>query len=155
MKAEDGRFLAVILGSGAGENAADLADKCTLHPELAGGVQELAHLTVHVAKAGRCAENDRSGYGRCIHHSNWDMGHALLGFQSSHHPQYLIGQRFRYALDDRQQLYDLAWLHIFVKFGRKSTIYRDKIKALQEQGLWCNRYGLKDEVLAVIVYNVL
>src|SRR5262249_20851389 len=58
MERSDGRFLAAMLGARAGEHAADLADECSLHPEAAGLVQEVAHLCAHVAEARGRTEDD-------------------------------------------------------------------------------------------------
>src|SRR5215813_10076059 len=58
MERGDGRFLAAMLGARAGEHAADLADECSLHPEAAGLVQEVAHLCAHVAEARGRTEDD-------------------------------------------------------------------------------------------------
>ena len=40
----DRRLLAAVLGGGAGEDAADLADQRARHPQAAGLVEEVAHL---------------------------------------------------------------------------------------------------------------
>jgi len=47
-----------MLGGGAGEYAADLADQGAIHPQAAGLIEEVAHLRRHVAEPGRGAEDD-------------------------------------------------------------------------------------------------
>jgi hypothetical protein len=47
-----------MLGCSAGEHTADFTGQGTLSPELASGIRELAHLTLHVAEAGGRAEDN-------------------------------------------------------------------------------------------------
>src|SRR5262249_14458498 len=53
VKAGDRRFLAAVLCSGAGEDAANLADQRPFDPQAAGLVEEVAHLGAHIAEARR------------------------------------------------------------------------------------------------------
>ena len=50
-EAEDGAFLAAVLGGRRGEHRADLADQLALRPEAAGLVPEIAHLAGDRAEA--------------------------------------------------------------------------------------------------------
>ncbi len=63
MKTEYGRFLAAMLGRGAGEHTADFSHKLPFRPQLPGGVEELAHLTAHIPEPGRGLEDNSISLG--------------------------------------------------------------------------------------------
>src|SRR5215470_4016159 len=54
----DRGLLAAVLARGAAEHAPDLAHQRSARPEVAGLVEEIAHLRRHIAKARRRAEDD-------------------------------------------------------------------------------------------------
>src|SRR5271155_3666109 len=73
MEAGDGGFLAAVLRSGGGEDAAYLADQSAAKPDGSGLVEEGAHLAGHVAEARGSAENDGVGFGEIVQRGGGDF----------------------------------------------------------------------------------
>src|SRR6516165_1164269 len=105
-----------MLGTSAGEHAADLADKGALHPETAGLVEEVAHLRAHVAEARGRSEDDgvvvhelvygRDGRGLVQLHAGslsdflrHQFRNTLDGDLSAWHRTSTFGDRLRHLLD--------------------------------------------------------
>ena len=84
MEAEDGGFLATVLRGRAGKHAANLADQLALRPQPARGVEELAHLSRHVAEPGQRSEDDRIGFPQIGHRGDRDIGECLLCLHRAH-----------------------------------------------------------------------
>ncbi|MCY1308776.1 hypothetical protein D9M70_588120 [compost metagenome] len=59
MGGEDRRFLAAMLASGRGEDAADAADQGVPRPDTTRLIEEVFHLGCHVAEACRRTDDDR------------------------------------------------------------------------------------------------
>ncbi len=82
VETEDGRLLPAVLGIRARKYASHFADERPFGPELARGIQELAHLTAHVAKAGRWPEYYSISLLQFHHLTNGTVGNNLLRFHS-------------------------------------------------------------------------
>src|SRR6516165_2583886 len=104
----DGRFLAAMLGARAGEHADDLAEECSLDPEAAGLVQEVAHLCAHVAEARERTEDDGVVRREFVYATN---GSGLVQLHAGFFGDFLRHQ-FRSTLDG-----DLSAWHRASAFG--------------------------------------
>src|SRR6185295_6262511 len=60
-----------MLGASAREHAADLADQRALHPEAAGLVEKVTHLSTHVAKACGRPKDDGVVVCKVVHGRDW------------------------------------------------------------------------------------
>lgn len=98
MERKNSRFLAAMLGSRAGEDASCLHDQLPLQPETASSVEELPHLSAHVAKTGRGPEDYRVVVGEYLNCADGYMSKCLLRLYCSHFLQHVIREGFRYTL---------------------------------------------------------
>ena len=83
MEAQDSGLLAAVLRAGAGENAADFADERTLHPELAGLIEETAHLGVHISEPCWRPEDNGIRIGELVNRGDGDVLEGFLGLECS------------------------------------------------------------------------
>ena len=104
-------FLTAVLGGCGTKHPAGLADEAAAHPDLAGGVQELAHLPAHVAEAGRRAENDGVGVLELLQGAHRHRGQGLLRLGRMHFFEDIVRERFRDAAQRRDHARHL--MHAF------------------------------------------
>ena len=84
MYAEDRGFLSAMLGPRACEDTPDFAGKRAGFPDSTGGIEELTHLSAHVAKACGCANDDSIRFREFPGSTDRDMGKFLLMFRCPH-----------------------------------------------------------------------
>jgi hypothetical protein len=90
MKREYGGFLTAMLGGAAREHVTDLANQDAFGSEFTGGVQKLAHLPAHIAKASWCTEDDSISGSKFVNGTDGHMGQRLLRIDSPHFLKYVF-----------------------------------------------------------------
>jgi hypothetical protein len=100
VEAQYGRLLAAMLGGSTCKNAPDLSNQLALGPKTTGSVEELSHLTCHVAKPGWRAKDDGVGFGEIADVSDGYISKGFLRICCTHGFNDIGAQRFRNALDE-------------------------------------------------------
>src|SRR5262245_61964976 len=96
MRSENGRLLAAMLAFRRCEDTSDLADKFVLRPEATGLIEEVLHLTRHIAKPSGRANDDGIVVGKLQRLSDRrDLVQLVTSFAGD-----LFRHEFRNALKD-------------------------------------------------------